>query len=61
MILLSVSVTTTVVSVAEWGYVSANGKIGKNPWICSWSPISEQALEMGINLISSCHTYKVIG
>ena len=60
MILLSVSVTTTVVSVAEWGYVSANGKIGKNQWICSWGPISEPAVEMGINLISSCHVETVV-
>jgi len=40
-------------------YVSANGKIGKNQWICSWGPISEPAVEMGINLISSCHVETV--
>jgi hypothetical protein len=41
-------------------YVSANGKIGKNQWICSWGPISESAEEMGINLISSCHVETVV-
>ena len=41
-------------------YVSANGKIGKNQWICSWGPISEPAEEMGINLISSCHVETIV-
>ena len=41
-------------------HVSANGKNGKNQWICSWGPISEPAVEMGINLISSCHVETVV-
>ena len=36
-------------------YVCTNRQNGKNPSISSWGPISEQAGEMGINPVSSCH------
>ena len=41
-------------------YVCTNRQNGKNPSISSWGPISEQAGEMGINLVSSCHVETVV-